>query len=106
MPQRATFPCTESSWRSRASPDLEQTRIDLGGVTAVPSARLAEGTIRFGFARAVLSSRSSSASCSANKRDAPTGPTLMLSLFTNFENFSKFKPDPRHDKEVDTSWIR
>lgn len=25
---------------------------------------------------------------------------VMLSLFTDFENFSAFKPDPRHDKEV------
>jgi NAD(P)H-dependent FMN reductase len=25
---------------------------------------------------------------------------VMLSLFTDFENFSKFKPDPRHDREV------
>jgi hypothetical protein len=24
----------------------------------------------------------------------------MLSLFTDFENFSKFKPDPRHEREV------
>jgi NAD(P)H-dependent FMN reductase len=27
---------------------------------------------------------------------------VMLSLFTDFENFSKFKPDPRHEVEVDT----
>jgi NAD(P)H-dependent FMN reductase len=27
---------------------------------------------------------------------------VMLSLFTDFENFSKFKPDPRHKAEVDT----
>jgi NAD(P)H-dependent FMN reductase len=27
---------------------------------------------------------------------------VMLSLFTDFENFSKFKPDPRHDREVHT----
>jgi NAD(P)H-dependent FMN reductase len=27
---------------------------------------------------------------------------VMLSLFTDFENFSKFKPDPRHVAEVDT----
>lgn len=26
---------------------------------------------------------------------------IMLSLFTDFENFSAFKPDPRHDREVD-----
>ena len=25
---------------------------------------------------------------------------VMLSLFTDFENFSKFKPDPRHEAEV------
>jgi NAD(P)H-dependent FMN reductase len=25
---------------------------------------------------------------------------VMLSLFTDFENFSTFKPDPRHEKEV------
>lgn len=27
---------------------------------------------------------------------------VMLSLFTDFENFSKFKPDPRHEKSVAT----
>ena len=27
---------------------------------------------------------------------------VMLSLFTDFENFSKFKPDPRHEAEVKT----
>src|SRR6476661_2509886 len=27
---------------------------------------------------------------------------VMLSLFTDFENFSVFKPDPRHDAEVNT----
>ena len=27
---------------------------------------------------------------------------VMLSLFTDFENFSKFKPDPRHNREVHT----
>src|SRR3954469_23072027 len=27
---------------------------------------------------------------------------VMLSLFTDFENFSQFKPDPRHEKEVGT----
>lgn len=27
---------------------------------------------------------------------------VMLSLFTDFENFSKFKPDPRHVPEVNT----
>lgn len=27
---------------------------------------------------------------------------VMLSLFTDFENFSKFKPDPRHEREVAT----
>jgi NAD(P)H-dependent FMN reductase len=27
---------------------------------------------------------------------------VMLSLFTDFENFSAFKPDPRHDSEVNT----
>ena len=27
---------------------------------------------------------------------------VMLSLFTDFENFSKFKPDPRHIAEVNT----
>jgi NAD(P)H-dependent FMN reductase len=27
---------------------------------------------------------------------------VMLSLFTDFENFSTFKPDPRHDAEVHT----
>jgi NAD(P)H-dependent FMN reductase len=27
---------------------------------------------------------------------------VMLSLFTDFENFTKFKPDPRHEKEVGT----
>jgi NAD(P)H-dependent FMN reductase len=27
---------------------------------------------------------------------------VMLSLYTDFENFSKFKPDPRHEKEVNT----
>jgi NAD(P)H-dependent FMN reductase len=27
---------------------------------------------------------------------------VMLSLFTDFENFSKFKPDPRHEKSVNT----
>lgn len=27
---------------------------------------------------------------------------VMLSLFTDFENFSEFKPDPRHVAEVDT----
>lgn len=27
---------------------------------------------------------------------------VMLSLFTDFENFSVFKPDPRHEKEVAT----
>ena len=27
---------------------------------------------------------------------------VMLSLFTDFENFSKFRPDPRHDAEVNT----
>ena len=27
---------------------------------------------------------------------------VMLSLFADFENFSKFKPDPRHDAEVNT----
>jgi NAD(P)H-dependent FMN reductase len=26
---------------------------------------------------------------------------VMLSLLTDFENFSTFKPDPRHDREVD-----
>jgi hypothetical protein len=26
----------------------------------------------------------------------------MLSLFTDFENFSVFKPEPRHEKELDT----
>lgn len=25
---------------------------------------------------------------------------VMLSLFTDFENFSRFKPDPRHEKEL------
>jgi NAD(P)H-dependent FMN reductase len=27
---------------------------------------------------------------------------VMLSLFTDFENFSAFRPDPRHEKELDT----
>jgi NAD(P)H-dependent FMN reductase len=27
---------------------------------------------------------------------------VMLSLFTDFENFSRFKPDPRHEREVHT----
>src|ERR1043166_5368520 len=27
---------------------------------------------------------------------------VMLSLFTDFEGFTKFKPDPRHDREVHT----
>ena len=27
---------------------------------------------------------------------------VMLSLFTDFENFSVFKPEPRHEKELDT----
>jgi len=27
---------------------------------------------------------------------------VMLSLFTDFENFSTFKPDPRHEREVQT----
>ena len=27
---------------------------------------------------------------------------VMLSLFTDFENFSQFKPDPRHEKAVGT----
>lgn len=27
---------------------------------------------------------------------------VMLSLFTDFENFTTFKPDPRHEGEVDT----
>ena len=27
---------------------------------------------------------------------------VMLSLFTDFENFSKFKPDPRHEASVNT----
>lgn len=27
---------------------------------------------------------------------------VMLSLFTDFENFTQFKPDPRHEKEVGT----
>ena len=27
---------------------------------------------------------------------------VMLSLFTDFENFSKFKPDPRHEKSLNT----
>jgi NAD(P)H-dependent FMN reductase len=27
---------------------------------------------------------------------------VMLSLFTDFENFSAFKPDPRHEREVHT----
>ena len=27
---------------------------------------------------------------------------VALSLFTDFENFSEFKPDPRHETEVDT----
>ncbi len=27
---------------------------------------------------------------------------VALSLFTDFENFSEFKPDPRHEAEVDT----
>ena len=27
---------------------------------------------------------------------------VMLSLFTDFENFSKFNPDPRHEREVHT----
>src|SRR5215203_1017027 len=27
---------------------------------------------------------------------------VMLSLFTDFENFTTFKPDPRHDREVHT----
>lgn len=27
---------------------------------------------------------------------------VMLSLFTDFENFTVFKPDPRHDAEIDT----
>src|SRR5688500_101759 len=27
---------------------------------------------------------------------------VMLSLFTDFENFSSFKPDPRHEGEVNT----
>jgi hypothetical protein len=27
---------------------------------------------------------------------------VLLSLFTDFENFSKFKPDPRNDKLVGT----
>ena len=26
----------------------------------------------------------------------------MLSLFTDFEKFTAFKPDPRHEKEVHT----
>jgi hypothetical protein len=25
---------------------------------------------------------------------------VMLSLFTDFENFTKFRPDPRHEQEV------
>ena len=33
---------------------------------------------------------------------AVTRAQLMLSLFTDFENFSAFKPHPSHDKEVDT----
>jgi len=27
---------------------------------------------------------------------------VLLSLFTDFENFKTFKPDPRHEKEVST----
>ncbi len=27
---------------------------------------------------------------------------VLLSIFTDFENFTKFKPDPRHDGEVNT----
>lgn len=27
---------------------------------------------------------------------------VLLSMFTDFENFTKFKPDPRHDREVST----
>lgn len=27
---------------------------------------------------------------------------VMLSLFTDFENFTVFKPDPRHEQEVTT----
>jgi len=29
------------------------------------------------------------------------GYKLLLSLFTDFENFSVFKPDPRHEKSAD-----
>ena len=37
---------------------------------------------------------------------------VMLSLFTDFEKFSTFKPDPRHEREINAmldqiiSWAR
>lgn len=33
---------------------------------------------------------------------ATVRPQVMLSLFSDFENFTTFKPDPRHEKEVHT----
>jgi hypothetical protein len=33
--------------------------------------------------------------------DKPLPPSLMLSLFTDFENFPAFNPGPLHEKEVD-----
>jgi NAD(P)H-dependent FMN reductase len=51
-----------------------------GGARAVESLRLVMGEIKVADVRS----------------------QVMLSLFTDFENFKDFKPDPRHEKEVTT----
>ena len=49
-----------------------------GGARAVEQLRLVAGELQIADVRA----------------------QVMLSLFTDFENMSTFKPDPRHDNEV------
>jgi NAD(P)H-dependent FMN reductase len=65
-------------WNNKAASFVSYGSI--GGARAVEQLRLVMGEIMIADVRA----------------------QVMLSLFTDFENFSKFKPDPRHEQEVQT----
>jgi NAD(P)H-dependent FMN reductase len=65
-------------WNNKAAGFVSYGSI--GGARAVEQLRLVMGEIMIADVRA----------------------QVMLSLFTDFENFSKFKPDPRHEQEVQT----
>jgi NAD(P)H-dependent FMN reductase len=65
-------------WNNKAAGFVSYGSI--GGARAVEQLRLVMGEIMIAGVRA----------------------QVMLSLFTDFENFSTFKPDPRHEQEVQT----